>query len=48
MKKRYKEVIYIFSLITLFSIIGGIVKYSVRYLDDNPDLYLPKTKDIST
>ena len=48
MKKKYKKVIYIFSCIVLFSIIGGIVKYSLGYIDDNPDLYIPKTKNIST
>ena len=48
MKKKYKKVIYIFSCIVLFSIIGGVVKYSLRYIDNNPNLYIPKTKDIST
>ena len=48
MKKKYKKVIYIFSGIILFSIIGGVVKYSLRYIEYNPDLYIPKTKDIST
>ena len=48
MKKKYKKVIYIFSFIVFFSIIGGVVKYSLRYMDDNPDLYIPETKDIST
>ena len=48
MKKKYKKVIYIFSCIILFSIIGGVVKFSLRYIDNNPDLYIPKTKDIST
>ena len=47
MKKKYKRVIYIFLVIILFSIIGGVVKYSLKYLDDNPDLYIPKTKSIS-
>ena len=47
MKKKYKKVIYIFSCILLLSIIGGVVKYSLRYMDDNPDLYVPKTKDIT-
>ena len=48
MKKKYKKVIYIFSCIFLFSIIGGVVKYSLRYIDENPDLYIPKTKEIFT
>ena len=47
MKKKYKKVIYIFTAILLFSIIGGVIKYSLRYIDDNPDLYIPKTKDIT-
>ena len=47
MKKKYKKVIYIFSCIILFSIIGGVVKYSLRYINDNPDLYIPKTKGIT-
>ena len=47
MKKKYKKVIYIFFIIILFSIIGGIVKYSLRYIDDNPDLYINKTKGIT-
>ena len=42
MKKKYKKVIYIFSTIVLFSIIGGIIKYSLSYINDNPDLYIPK------
>tara|TARA_Y100000991_G_C21691886_1_gene229777 strand:+ start:380 stop:526 length:147 start_codon:yes stop_codon:yes gene_type:complete len=47
MKKNIKKVIYIFSFIVLFSIIGGIVKYSIKYMDDNPDFYIPKTKGIT-
>ena len=47
MKKKYKKVIYMFSFIVLFSIIGGVIKYSIRYMDDNPDFYIPKTKDIT-
>ena len=44
MKKSYKKVIYIFTTIVLFSIIGGIVKYSFRYIDENPDKYIPTKK----
>ena len=47
MKTKYKKVIYIFSVIILFSIIGGVVKYSLRYIDDNPELYIPKKKEIT-
>ena len=47
MKIKYKKVIYIFSCIILITIIGGVIKYSLRYIDDNPDLYIPKTKGIT-
>ena len=47
MKNKYKKVIYIFSVIFLVSIIGGVVKYSLGYMDDNPYLYSPKTKEIT-
>ena len=46
MKKKYQKVIYIFSTIILFSIIGGVIKYSLGYIDENPDKYIPKTKQI--
>ena len=46
MKKNYQKLIYIFSMIVLFSIIGGVVKYSLKYIDDNPNLYIPKTEQI--
>ena len=46
MKKNYKKLIYIFSMIVLFSIIGGVVKYSLKYIDDNPNLYILKTEQI--
>ena len=39
MKKKYKKIIYIFSAIILISIIGGIVKYSLEYIQNNPDKY---------
>ena len=38
MKKKYKKVIYIFSAIILISIIGGVVKYSLEYIKNNPEL----------
>ena len=47
MKKKYEKVFYSFFIIILFSIIGGVVKYSLRYIDANPDLYIPKTRDIA-
>ena len=46
MKKRYKKVIYIFTTIILISIIGGVAKYSLRYIDEKHDKYIPKTKQI--
>ena len=30
-----------------FQLLGGIVKYSLGFIDDNPDLYIPKTKNIT-
>ena len=47
MKKKYKKIIYIFFSIVLFSIIGGVVKYSFKYMNDNPDFYIPKSKTIT-
>ena len=44
MKKKYKKVVFIFSTILLCSIIGGILKYSLRYIDENPDMYITETK----
>ena len=44
MKKRYMKVIYIVTTIILISVIGGVVKYSFRYIDENPDKYIPTTK----
>ena len=45
-KETYKKVIFIFSVIVLFSVIGGVVKYSLKYIDENPNKYFPKTKQI--
>lgn len=47
MKKKYKKATYIFLCIVLFSIIGGVVKYSLGYIDDNPDLYTPNKNNIT-
>ena len=41
MKKNYKKIIFVASLICLFLIIGGIVKYSVTYIENNPEKYIP-------
>ena len=46
MRTNYQRVIYIFSTIILFSIIGGVVKYSFKYIEENPDKYIPETKQI--
>ena len=42
MKRNYIKVIFIFSMVLLFSIIGGVVKYSLKYIEDNPEKYIPK------
>ena len=47
MKKDKKNVIYIFSAIVLFSIIGCVLKYSLGYINKNPNMYTPKTKVIT-
>ena len=39
MRKKHKKVNFILSAIALFSVIGGVVKYSLRFINDNPDLY---------
>ena len=42
MKRNYIKVIFIFSMVLLFSVIGGVVKYSLKYIEDNPKKYIPK------
>ena len=47
MKSIYKKIIFIISSIALFSVIVGVVKYSLTYIENNPEKYLPtksKTK----
>ena len=47
MKSIYKKIIFIISAIALFSVIIGVVKYSLTYIENNPEKYLPsqsKTK----
>ena len=44
MKSIYKKVIYIISAITLFSVIIGVVKYSLTFIENNPEKYLPTQK----
>ena len=41
MKIIYKKIIFIISAIALFSVIVGVVKYSLTYIENNPEKYLP-------
>ncbi len=42
MKSIYKKTIFIISAIALFSVIVGVVRYSLTYIENNPEKYLPK------
>ena len=44
MKKIYKKFIFIISAIALFSVIVSVVKYSLTYIENNPEKYLPTPK----
>ena len=44
MKNIYKKIIFIISAITLFTVIVGVVKYSLTYIENNPEKYLPIQK----
>ena len=47
LKIIYKKIFFIISAIALFSVIVGVVKYSLTYIENNPEKYLPtqnKTK----
>jgi len=44
MKSIYKKIIFIISAITLFSVIVGVVKYSLNYIENYPEKYLPTQK----
>ena len=44
MKSIYKKFIFIISAIALFSVILGVVKYSLTYIENNPEKYLPTQK----
>ena len=44
MKSIYKKIIFFISAIALFSVIVGVVKYSLTYIENNPEKYLPKQK----
>ena len=44
MKSIYKNIFFIISAIALFSVIVGVVKYSLTYIENNPEKYLPIQK----
>ena len=44
MKSIYIKIIFIISTIVLFSVIVGVVKYSLTYIENNPEKYLPTQK----
>jgi len=44
MKSIYKKIIFIISAIALFSVIVGVVNYSLTYIENNPEKYLPTEK----
>ena len=44
MKSIYKKIVFIISAIALFSVIVGVVKYSLTYIENNPEKYLPTQK----
>ena len=44
MKSIYKKIIFIISAIALFSVIGSVVKFSLTYIENNPEKYLPTQK----
>ena len=44
MKSIYTKIIFIISAIVLFSVIVVVVKYSLTYIENNPEKYLPTQK----
>jgi len=44
MKIIYKKIIFVISAIALFSVIVGVVKYSLTYIENNTEKYLPTQK----
>ena len=44
MKSIYKKIIFIISTIALFSVILIVVNYSLTYIENNPEKYLPSQK----
>ena len=43
-KRIYKKIIFIISAIALFSVIVSVGKYSLTYIENNPEKYLPTQK----
>ena len=43
-KKHLQKIIFIISAMALFSLIVSVVKYSLTYIENNPEKYLPKQK----
>ena len=44
MKSIYKKIIFIISAIALSLVIAGVIKYSLTYIENNPEKYLPTEK----
>ncbi|MDC3041017.1 hypothetical protein OA105_01335 [Prochlorococcus sp. AH-736-B08] len=44
MKSIYQKIISIISAIALFSVIVGVAKFSLAYIENNPEKYLPTQK----
>ena len=44
MKSIFKKITFIIPAIALFSLIVIIVKYSLTYIENNPEKYLPTQK----
>tara|TARA_B100000886_G_scaffold177606_1_gene121727 strand:- start:373 stop:537 length:165 start_codon:yes stop_codon:yes gene_type:complete len=43
-KKHLQKIIFIISAMALFSLIVSVVKYSLTYIENNPEKYLPREK----
>ena len=44
MKNIYKKIIFSILAFALFLVIVGVVKYSLTYIENNPEKYLPTQK----
>ena len=44
MKSIHKKIIFVISAFALFSVIVSVVKYSLTYIENNPEKYLPTQK----